>query len=1315
MEEIALLKQSLKEEIAARQAAEKALQLKIAEVLSLKACLEKTSLQNETLKDKSALDHIHSSSRLSSLISNLDAAILVEDENRKILLVNQKFCDLFNIPALPHELTGTDCSDSADRAKDLFKKSDQFVHRINDILAQKKKVLGDKLELTNGNLLKRDFIPVFNEDQYIGHLWTYEDITSVASVNKRIESLSRFPKESPSPIMRCRANGDILYANSAAKLFVIAMTTSLFNEKHRKAKENILHHIAEANLKRQIVKTEISIRNKIFNVMVVPVENEEYINIYATDITEIKAAESKINLLRELMDQMDEFIQIVDKDGKFIFLNEPNAKRFGKTAEQMIGLNIKHFIPSFYQNMSWEDQFEFFKQHGRYKLAATLKTATGREFPLEANIKYTKSNDKEYMISFSNDITERKNAEEALKKQKQFYEDILNNIPSDIAVYNTDFEYLFVNPAAIKDDEIRKWIIGKNDFDYCLKRNKAANIAIQRQEKIKSVLKNKKSLEWEDAIKNNEGEISYHLRRSQPVLDENDNIKLIIGYGLNITEMKRVQDKLAKSEELHRLVIYATNDGIWDWDIESGFVFFSDRWKKMLGYQEEELNNHVDTWEKVMHPDDFKIAIQILNDHFEKRSPFSYKLRYFHKDGSVRWIMYRGFAIRHSNGKAYRMVGSCTDVTETVVAETLLKESENKFHAIFNNSHDAKFLVDNETNTIIDCNERAIELFEAEKKDLLVNLSAKVLRKFELTNNQYQEIMKDLKNKGYWSQEVLYSTRKGNEFWGNIVAKTICINNKEVSIARITDVTERKNNEQELIKAKKIAEDSKKAKEIFLANMSHEIRTPMNGIIGMTELLRDTTLDDNQKNYLRLIKNSADNLLIIINDILDTAKIESGKLSLEQIPFDISDVIKNAIQSLTYKAEEKGIQLKLHPIAIKHNIVIGDPYRLTQIWINLINNAIKFTENGSVEISGRIPRNTEDEITFEFTVSDTGIGIAKEKLDSIFEGFTQASDDTSRKFGGTGLGLTICKDLIQLQGGNIWVQSFLGKGSQFIFSLTYKKGNLEEFNRENKKSNEPTINLGKLKILLAEDNEVNQFLAKTILTDWNFEVDIANNGLEAIALIEQKEYDIVLMDIQMPHMGGIQATKIIREQADKIKANIPIIALTANALIGDAEKYLAAGMNDYLSKPFEREKLFSKIADNVNPLIKHLDQAVRKETPIQNNNSDLPDYKYLEANFNNKAFLKNIFNIFIKTTPEMVEAMKQALHEKDYDAVQAAAHKLKSSIDSFRIESIKNTIRNIEQHAANKTDLDQIPLWIELAEEKLKLVNENLIEKLKDY
>lgn len=1313
MEEITLLKQALKEEIAARQAAEKALEIKTAEASALQASLEKVTLQNNALQDKSAIDYIHTSARLSSLIANLDAAILVEDENRKILLVNQKFCDLFHIPALPHELIGADCSDSADQAKPFFKNPDQFIHRINEILSSKKRVLGDQLEMVNGILLKRDFVPVFNEDKYLGHLWTYEDITGIASVNKRIESLSRFPKESPSPILRCSPNGDILYANLAAKIFVVAMTTSLFNEKHKKAKEQILENITQANLTREIIKTEITIRHKVFNLMVVPVENEEYINIYATDITDIKAAESKINLLKELMDQMDEFIQVIDKDGKFVFINKPSADRFGKTPEQLIGLNIKHFVSSFYLNMTWEEQFEYFKKQGSYRLSSTHTRADGRSYPLEASIKHTLSNDKEYIISFSNDISERKNAEEALKKQKQFYEDILNNIPSDIAVYNTDSEYLFVNPAAIKDEEIRKWIIGKNDFDYCLKREKNSSIAVQRQEKIRTVLREKKSLEWEDAIKTPEGEISYHLRRSQPVLDENENIKLIIGYGLNITEMKRVQEKLAKSEELHRLVIYATNDGIWDWDIESGTVFFSERWKKMLGYQDDELRNHVDTWEKVMHPDDFTIAIQILKDHFEKRSPFSYKLRYLHKDGSTRWIMYRGFAIRHSNGKAYRMVGSCTDVTETVVAESLLKESENKFSAIFNNSHDAKFLVDNETNTIIDCNERALELFETDKAEL-VNRSAKELRKNKLTNSEYQEIKNQLNTKGYWSQEVLYATKKGNAFWGNIVAKNIRINNKDISIARITDITERKNNEQELIKAKKIAEDSKKAKEIFLANMSHEIRTPMNGIIGMTGLLSNTKLDESQHNYIRLIKNSADNLLVIINDILDTAKIESGKLTLEQIPFDICEVTKNAIQTLIYKAEEKGILLKMHPIALEHTIVIGDPYRLTQIWINLINNAIKFTENGSVEISGRMPRNTTDEITFEFTVSDTGIGIAEEKLNSIFEGFTQASDDTSRKFGGTGLGLTICKDLIQLQGGNIWVKSTLGKGSEFIFSLTYKKGELEVSNKEHQE-NPAALNLGKLKILLAEDNEVNQFLAKTILTGWSFDVDIANNGIEAVKLIEENEYDIVLMDIQMPHMGGIEATKIIRAQSNKIKANTPIIALTANALSGDAEKYIEAGMNDYLSKPFEREKLFSKIADNVNPLIKHTEHVAQPKTSSTFESSDLPDYSYLETNFNNRAFLKEIFNIFIETTPKMVEAMKQALAEKDYDSVQAAAHKLKSSIDSFRIQSIKKTIRDIEQHAAKKTELDQLPLWIEEAEEKLHRVNEDLIEKLKEY
>ncbi len=1315
MEEIEFLKRALKEEINARKHAEEKLTAYRLEFEQARIDLNKNfkeRLEKFLIKEQDDQSNL---SRLSSLIVNLDSAILLEDENRKIVLVNQKFCDIFGIPVSPEKLIGQDCSSSAQQTKALFKDPELFIERIEEVLSNKKKVLSDELHLVDGRILKRDFIPVWCDNEYLGHLWNYEDLTNYIGVKKKIESLSRFPKESPNPILRCTPEGEVLYANAAAKIFVSALTTSQYNNSLEKAYTSLVSNLESSFKTRMILRNEIHIKDKTFDVSYVPVQNEKYVNIYATDITSNKEAEGKIHLLKELLNQFNEFVQIIDKEGNFIFINESSAKRFQRSVDEIYNINIKDLVSTFYNGMTWEEQFAYFKENENVLLESTHTRPDKTVYPIEASIKHISVHGKEYIISFSKDISERRRIDEALKKQKEFYEDILNNIPSDIAVFNTQYEYLYVNPAGIRDPETRKWIIGKTDMDYCEYKNKDKSLAIQRMNKHDLTHKDKKPIEWEDVFYDKNGNSSYVLRKFHPVLNEEGDIKIIIGYGIDITEIKHVQDKLARSEELYRLVIHAANDGIWDWDIASGNVYLSERWKSMLGYTDCDLENNVSTWAKTMHSDDFPIAKDILDEHLIKHKPFTYTLRFIHKDGSIRWIRCRGYAIRNRRGEAYRMVGSSTDVTDTQIAESKLKENEKKLLAIFNHSHDAKFLVDTETNKIIEFNQRTAELFEADKPESLYNLSPTALRRHPLTSDELKKAEADFKEHGYWNQEVLYKTYKGNEFWGNIIAKIITINNKNVILARITDITENKKNERELIKAKQIAEDSTKAKEMFLANMSHEIRTPMNGILGMTELLSRTALNETQQKHVQLIKNSADNLLVIINDILDMAKIESGKLTIEKIPFDICEVIKNAIQPLVYKAEEKGIELKIHPIQVDHNIVIGDPFRLTQAFLNLINNAIKFTENGSVEISGRIPYSNADEITFEFTIKDTGIGIPQNKLDSIFEGFTQASLDTTRKYGGTGLGLTISKNLIQMQGGNIWVESTVGKGSKFIFSITYEKGMLLP-QTSDVKTDISNTNLHSIKILLAEDNEVNQYLAKTLLEEEGIEVDIANNGMEALELFEKNTYDLILMDVQMPYMGGVEATAKIRQH--QAKSHIPIIALTANALVGDAEKYISAGMNDYISKPFTREDLFRKIKNHTNSVSAvNISKESRTEKPIEAAEiKHLPDYKHLETNFlNNTAFLKKILTIFIDTTPAMVEELKLYTEKKDYPNIQAIAHKLKASIDSFKIAALHDTIRNIEKYAANGTNLDEIPDLVKLTSHILELAQEDIKKKIQTY
>ena len=391
-------------------------------------------------------------------------------------------------------------------------------------------------------------------------------------------------------------------------------------------------------------------------------------------------------------------------------------------------------------------------------------------------------------------------------------------------------------------------------------------------------------------------------------------------------------------------------------------------------------------------------------------------------------------------------------------------------------------------------------------------------------------------------------------------------------------------NQEELISAKKVAEKSKEMQSQFLSNMSHEIRTPMNGIIGITRLLQGSELNQEQRHYLNTIIKSSENLMVIINDILDFSKIEAGKIVIEETRFNLDSLLSTVEDIFALKAKEKGIHLSLEKEDDVPTWVHGDSVRLNQILSNLISNAIKFTEKGGVTIRTSVIMADDTHATLWIRVKDTGIGIPETKLGSIFQSFVQASSSTTRTYGGTGLGLTITKKLIELQNGRLWVRSTVNKGTIFNFKLRYKiaaneKRDEEKIHALEKKSNDIILNeLKGIDVLLVEDHPINQMLATRVLKDWGFNVTLAENGLIALDIISKNDFNLVLMDINMPEMDGYMTTKEIRSGKYTQNSEIPIIAMTASAFIGDNQKCFKAGMNDYISKPFNPQDLLEKIS-----------------------------------------------------------------------------------------------------------------------------------------
>ena len=506
------------------------------------------------------------------------------------------------------------------------------------------------------------------------------------------------------------------------------------------------------------------------------------------------------------------------------------------------------------------------------------------------------------------------------------------------------------------------------------------------------------------------------------------------------------------------------------------------------------------------------------------------------------------------------------------------------------------------------------------------------------------------------------------------------------------DISQRKRDAEELLRAKR-------AKEQFLAKMSHEIRTPINGIAGMVNLLSETKVSPEQSKFINAIKNSTDNLKVIVNDILDFSVIESGKLKFEQIGFSLEHQVKSIVDTFTYNAQEKGLKLK-HKINKKANrIVIGDPVRLNQILINLISNSLKFTHVGSIELNINVKEVNDPAILIEFTVKDTGVGISPEKLDHIFDTFRQADESITRKYGGTGLGLAIVKQLIELQDGQISVKSVENEGTEFTFFIPYQLGTETDLKVESVKVDSAKVSgqgiLSGVRVLLVEDNDINRFYASSILKKWDCEVEVAENGYIALEKLKKSSYDIVLMDIQMPVMDGFEATRFIRESFKGAKSKIPIIALTANAIKGDNEKCIEAGMNGYVSKPFLPEELQNSILEFISPetIINNGDRKPAEDnTPVDK----IVDLSYLKTvSGGDENFMREMIEIFLSQAPTSITGMKSSLENKDWEGLAYTAHKIKPSITFMGIEAMKEVILKIEELAKEERDLDQIPILLE--------------------
>ena len=648
-------------------------------------------------------------------------------------------------------------------------------------------------------------------------------------------------------------------------------------------------------------------------------------------------------------------------------------------------------------------------------------------------------------------------------------------------------------------------------------------------------------------------------------------------------ERERLAEEMRQSHETFVRAVEGSSDGLWDWHIPSGKVYFSPRYKSMLGYEDSEIENTFAGWERLVHPDDLPLAKKKVNDYHEGRIPvYELEHRLLQKDGTYRWVLARGTVLRGADGKVVRMSGSHTDINERKNIEEALRESEQRFRQVAENIREVIWLTDVAKNRIVyispgyelvwgrTCRSLYDEprtWIEAIHHDDRARVLAAAVEK--QARGDYDEVYRILRPDGEvrWIRDRAFPVRDdaGDVF-------------RIAGLAE--DVTERRVLDEALRAARDAALASDKAKSEFLANVSHEMRTPLNAIHGMCELMIAEPPPEPHASRARLAHDAVKILAATIDDLLDLAKIEAGRMTLDPIVTDVRALFSESLSLLAPQASLKGLALELTVAEEVPALLRVDPLRLRQVVSNLLNNALKFTEQGSARVDVSAEPLREGRVLLQVAVRDTGIGIALDAQARLFNPFSQADASTTRRYGGTGLGLAISRRLVEAMGGEIGLESAPGAGSLFWFRVPLTV----EGAAPPREAPGPTApDLSRLRALVVEDNAVNRRIALEMLAHLGVAAETAENGALALNLLAARAFDIVFMDCSMPVMDGYSATAEWRRR-EGVGERLPIIAMTAYAMQGDREKCLAAGMDGYLMKPVRLKEFVAALSRWASPV-----------------------------------------------------------------------------------------------------------------------------------
>lgn len=1039
---------------------------------------------------------------------------------------------------------------------------------------------------------------------------------------------------------------------------------------------------------------------------------------YENEINTARKLERESQKFQLLADSMIDVITWLDAGGNIMYQSPSITTMLGYDSGEFT--NIGQFDPMIHpedlRNFRVARQRSVKDNKERYIISYRIKDTSGNYHWIESNIRnlYDEEGFLNNVVFTSRDITGRKQVERSLRESRLMYQYLADNSNDVIIRLDGTNHLTYISPACsnligYKPGEI----LAENFFKSFIYPDDRSSFERKWTESLR---KREKFQVNRLRLFHKEG---YPVWVEVIIKREYDKRNRLIQSIANIRDISdRVthQLELEKIRELYQLAVEAGQTGIWDYSYETGLLIMDGSLKTLLGYSSREKMDGDYFWNDLLTPEDANDLKSSIDQFIEEgKTYFEKTFRMRHRSKLWLWMMGRG-KIFYKRGQPNRIICSVTDITDRKESNEKLRNALVNFKAIFDAFPDLFFRV-NRTGDFLeimagestDFGERSFKKYEGKNlKDAFpeseyLKLYDALQRSFDsgkVENCEYTLELKDELN--YYEARIIGIT-------------------SDEAIGIVRNITTAVNINLELVEARKTAEEALNAKDEFLSMMSHEIRTPLNVVIGMAYLLTQQDPRPDQLKFLNTLKFSSDNLLSLINDLLDFSKIKAGKIVFEQTDFNLRDFVINIYESYKLQLDRSKVTVTLDMDENLPAVVKGDSNRLAQILNNLLSNAQKFTESGEIRISVRQVREKKGSLLIEFTIQDTGIGISPDKLKDIFEPFEQGEVDTTRKYGGTGLGLTIVRQLVELQQGTIRVESKQDHGSRFIVSLPLPVVHEEQYADSGKQGGlSSSDSLKEIHILYADDIASNQFLMKGYADLWKFNLDVALNGEQVLEMYSENDYDVIMLDLQMPVLDGFETVKRIRDTEQLTGSHVPVIAVTGDLSQSTRERISEAGMDDYLSKPVNPRIMLDKIID----LLKI--KVARPSLPPESVSDTVPEisgntiiyFDHLDQLYSGEPdqyieFIKLLKREFTGVKTEL----ERAFREENFEEFRRVHHSLKSNMKLMRmisLESIMDTIYNL--YATNSLPpgggkyilelgkvFDQI---IDCLDEKLKILSD---------